>query len=155
MVGPFPQYDKLYSCFVRPKNKRLGYEETARILHGVGFRGWNLVVAVALTRPESAGDPQAYLAYVVLPRNPVANAAAHVALSVASRSRVTVTTFRHLARKLGARLVSADIGLCQINWWWRQDRISMHGLTDPVVNATWAHRISGGQNFSPWAAYNS
>lgn len=153
-IGNPPPFDKMYSCFVSPKSQRLTYEERAVFLHKAGFRKEGLVTAVALTSPESAGDPKAFLGYVKLPENSAKAAVAHVALWTASHSRVSLISFRALAKKLGAKLTNADVGLCQINWWWRQADTTMQGLTDPAYNAEWAYKISSsGKKFTPWVAY--
>jgi hypothetical protein len=50
------------SCASSPlgaKSGALSLSEVARLAHGAGFRGRDLVVAVAVVMPESGGDPVA------------------------------------------------------------------------------------------------
>jgi hypothetical protein len=151
-LPPYPHYDKLYSRFVRPRHKRLSYAQTALVFHEAGFRGEALVEMVATSRPESAGDPQAFLAYVQLPRNPVKRAAFLVAIAALKPAGIGVIKFRSIVKKLGGKVVDVDIGLGQVKWWWAQETYSMQDLTDPLTNAKLCLGKWKASGFKPWAA---
>lgn len=151
-LPPYPVFDRLYSRFVRPRRKRLSYEQTARVFYAAGFREEALVEMVATSRPESAGDPQAFLAYVQLPKNPVRRAAFLAAMAALKPTGISVITFRAIVKKLGGKVVDVDIGLGQVKWWWVQESYSMQELTEPLVNARLCFGKWKASGFKPWAA---
>jgi hypothetical protein len=147
-----------------PSKKRMSYEERAVLMiHNTGWREPDLLVALALSQAESAGDPKAYLAYVQLPHEAGHPVNEKIKTEIRALAPSTsFTTFRWKAAAIGAKhgrvvtVPNADRGLFQISKRWHPHVINRAAF-NPEDNIRYAYRIweDWGRTFRAWAAFTT
>ena len=140
-----------------PRRARLTYVQAVKLLLE---NGWPrneevLTTAAAVMAAESGRDPHAYLAYVDLgvDRDSKQGLALRAKIDALPDS-ITLTSFRHKVKELGAEVVRSDNGLFQIGRPPYED-MTIEELMTPDKNVRKALSLYKDRGFRPWAAYTT